>query len=1170
MKSIFTSKRVFASFLFVLSASWAFGQIVVSSGINDQTFNTCDEFIIDSGGQGGPGYSNSENITFTICSDNPGDQVTVTFNLFSLSTVDTDPSPNGNNSDQMYVFDGPTTASNSLGNYGGTGLQGVVIQATPQNTSGCLTFQFVSNNQGTGNFTASASCNTPCATPQAGGFIVDGITADSIRTCVNEPVFFQESGSYAQTGFNLINYTWDFMDGTQESTTTPGAQVQHSFSQPGQYLVQLFVQDDNPDNVCLNSNFISLQVFVATIPSFIGFQEDVTLCLGEALEFASTPELYEVTWDGFIGDETIDNGCLPDTLLGISQDIEIYQMGFLAGTTIESIADIESVCLEMEHSFMGDLVIYVTCPNGQQVMLHQQGGGGTQIGVPNQADNIDCDDPTTQGEPWQYCFTPTATETWVEWVNNSGFGGTLPEGDYEPVAPLDGLIGCPTNGIWTLTVVDNWAADDGQLVSFSLNLDESLYPDIVEFTPHILPGPSTSYWNNQTFMTINDVNLDEISIIPTAAGEFEYVYTVIDDFGCENDTSFVLTVFDAADVTAPADFGIACDISQLQGWFEGYAIPACADCVENETYCFATNDNFTWTFCLDNPGAQGISFQFISGQMGPWSETFNVYNGPNTGSPLIVSWIDGDATGETWTASSGCITIQFSSFGWNGTCDDGTFSNWIYSVKPAMPNAIAQWAPDGYEWSWTPAAPLDDASLQAPTIVNLTGLTTFTVTGFPVGHPLCASTDDVTVNLDQNQDAGDDKEIFVCSTVQPFEMRDSLAGTPYAFGQWMDASFNDLPDGIFDPNVDVSGTYYHYIPAGCDTAALIINLIPQLVITAPDDTTVCSGGVASLELYSAEDGLPPYMYSWSFDGIGIGNSEDVNYSPATSGQACVDVIDGCGYIATSCLQVDVLPAIDVTFTTDTSNMCWPHTFEFVNTTDPTIFTSAEWNTGDGNIFLNTTTHNHDFESPGSYNIVLTLKNAQGCDYSDSKEVIAWNPPVAGYIPTPQPTNILNTEIIFEDASEGHLVSWTWNFGGISGSHQPNPVFEFPSNAGDVYPITLEVTDVHNCTDIVIGEIVINDLLSVYVPNTFTPNGDGVNDVLFVEGADIDPLNFTFMVFDRYGDKIFESRDYTLPWVGDVHGGEYYAPNGAYNWRIIVHSATTGERKELTGVITLAR
>jgi hypothetical protein len=139
------------------------GQLVVNPSIDNQTFVICSGLIIDSGGQGGPGYSNGENIAFTICSSNPGNQVTVTFQTFALSNLDTNPNPNQNNADRMYVFDGPNTSANSLGNYGGNELQGVVIQATPQNTSGCLTFQFVSNDIGTGSYAASISCIIPNA-----------------------------------------------------------------------------------------------------------------------------------------------------------------------------------------------------------------------------------------------------------------------------------------------------------------------------------------------------------------------------------------------------------------------------------------------------------------------------------------------------------------------------------------------------------------------------------------------------------------------------------------------------------------------------------------------------------------------------------------------------------------------------------------------------------------------------------------------------------------------------------------------------------------------------------------------------------------------------------------------------------------------------------------------
>jgi len=149
------------------------------SPVNDgQTFNTCSGFIIDSGGQGGSGYSNNEDVTITICPDNPGDVITISFNTFDLDLFDDDPLAGGNhyNVDEMYVYDGNSTAGNFLGNYNGAGLQGTIIKASSQNPTGCITLRFVSNssnNPGTWLFTASATCTTPCADPVAGGVLLN-------------------------------------------------------------------------------------------------------------------------------------------------------------------------------------------------------------------------------------------------------------------------------------------------------------------------------------------------------------------------------------------------------------------------------------------------------------------------------------------------------------------------------------------------------------------------------------------------------------------------------------------------------------------------------------------------------------------------------------------------------------------------------------------------------------------------------------------------------------------------------------------------------------------------------------------------------------------------------------------------------------------------------------
>ncbi|MFM7725213.1 MAG: gliding motility-associated C-terminal domain-containing protein, partial [Flavobacteriales bacterium] len=95
-------------------------------------------------------------------------------------------------------------------------------------------------------------------------------------------------------------------------------------------------------------------------------------------------------------------------------------------------------------------------------------------------------------------------------------------------------------------------------------------------------------------------------------------------------------------------------------------------------------------------------------------------------------------------------------------------------------------------------------------------------------------------------------------------------------------------------------------------------------------------------------------------------------------------------------------------------------------------------------------------------------------------------------------------------------------------------------------------------------------LQFYVPTAFTPNNDGLNDVLFFEGADIDATRFSIKIFNRNGEIIYESNDPTKPWVGNVHGGDTYAPNGAYNWIAVVVSKSTGVKKELNGSVIITR
>ena len=90
---------------------------------------------------------------------------------------------------------------------------------------------------------------------------------------------------------------------------------------------------------------------------------------------------------------------------------------------------------------------------------------------------------------------------------------------------------------------------------------------------------------------------------------------------------------------------------------------------------------------------------------------------------------------------------------------------------------------------------------------------------------------------------------------------------------------------------------------------------------------------------------------------------------------------------------------------------------------------------------------------------------------------------------------------------------------------------------------------------------------VYVPNSFTPNGDGINDVWYPEingWTEVETL-----VFNRWGEIIFSSSNPNSPWMGEVRNGDYFAPEGVYSY-VIKAKFTSGEAREFSGLICLIR
>lgn len=327
--------------------------------------------------------------------------------------------------------------------------------------------------------------------------------------------------------------------------------------------------------------------------------------------------------------------------------------------------------------------------------------------------------------------------------------------------------------------------------------------------------------------------------------------------------------------------------------------------------------------------------------------------------------------------------------------------------------------------------------------------------------------------------------------------------------------------------------------------------------------------------------LNNYTYSWTPTGsLGTPNLPTTTAQPAvgTNYQLIVtDTTGGCS--DTAYVYVEALtdyPAIDVTI--DTNNGCEPVTVTFTNNTDPARVGSIEWDFGDGTTSTSLTNPMvHTYYNNGTYSVYVKITSPNGCvsDTTYTNLIDVYEIPVAFFQANPQPTNISNPTINFTDFSSTFVNQWIWNFGiNLPGfpttSTVQNPVVKYPDLNSGTYPVTLIVTSPQGCSDTVTKDVVIDGLYTLYLPSSFTPNGDGLNDEFGPSGEKISPNDYRFMIFNKWGELIFSTTDLSKKWDGKMNGAGELLPEDTYVWRVLATDANSGKEHEYFGHVVLLR
>lgn len=275
-------------------------------------------------------------------------------------------------------------------------------------------------------------------------------------------------------------------------------------------------------------------------------------------------------------------------------------------------------------------------------------------------------------------------------------------------------------------------------------------------------------------------------------------------------------------------------------------------------------------------------------------------------------------------------------------------------------------------------------------------------------------------------------------------------------------------------------------------------------------------------------------------------------------------------------EVRILPASpDADFEAEL-NGCPPLEIQFENLS---LYASAfHWDFGDGNT-SEAENPVHVFKFPGQYEVVLTAYSESGLD-THSKVITVFEPPVASFTVFPEIVQIPGGWAQMINQTElGH--TWQWDFGDGNTSEEKEPVHYYTQPGTFTINLVAGSETEPQCFDETSRQVVVIEehqdaLCHLYFPNAFTPNptrptgghyvmGDPANEVFHPRHAGI--TEFEMHIFNRWGERIFTSKDVNYGWDGYLGGKA--APMGVYIYKVKA-KCETGREFEETGDITLLR
>lgn len=361
---------------------------------------------------------------------------------------------------------------------------------------------------------------------------------------------------------------------------------------------------------------------------------------------------------------------------------------------------------------------------------------------------------------------------------------------------------------------------------------------------------------------------------------------------------------------------------------------------------------------------------------------------------------------------------------------------------------------------------------------------------------------------------------------------------------------------------------------GCvDSSSVVLQVYPNPVVDFSFDNSC----VNSTTNFVNESSLPSTnfdSFTWNVgNGSGDVISNNLDYVYTNPGQYYVSLSAisefGCETSFTDSIMIYPTPVVDYNL----SELAFCQFGEVIFSDSSSIenpYEIVEWEwVLNGDLVSTQSSFTYQAEEEGVFDMTLTVYSDEGCSSELEIQNVfeVWPSPEAAFEYYPESGEITLTEIEFTDLSDG-AISWYYNFGDGSESNEQNPMYDF----GDfgTYLITLFVDNEFGCTDSTSHELILNPSIQIYVPNAFTPDNDGINEVFKPVMYGFEVEEYAFQIWNRWGEMIFESNDPDQGWIGNSENGDHYVQNDVYVWKLIVKPQHNPEVKELNGWVTIVK